>query len=96
MIDSSRLVGTPGYGTGGPVAWTRHLDGKPEKAHAVIVGQMEHRLEDIDFAGVRGREAMAKLPETERKPWQKLWDDVANTLPRALAETAPWKKSGVK
>ena len=47
---------------------------------------MRHWREDIDFAGVRGPEALAKLPEAERKPWQELWDDVANTLARAQAE----------
>ena len=35
------------------------------------------------IAWLRGSEALAKLPETERKDWQKLWDDVAETLRRA-------------
>ena len=48
---------------------------------------------DTDFAGVHGLEALAKLPEMERDPWQKLWDDVANMLARTQAETTPEKKS---
>ena len=40
---------------------------------------MQQRLrewqQDADFAGVRG-EALAKLPEAERKAWQQLWADV--------------------
>ena len=36
---------------------------------------MQHWQQDKDFAGVRGN-ALAKLPETERKVWQKLWRDV--------------------
>jgi len=54
---------------------------------------MRHSLEDTDFAGVHGQQALAKLPEAEREPWQKLWDDVANTLARAPADTSPEKKS---
>ena len=57
---------------------------------------MRHWLGDPDFAGVRGPEALAKLPEAEREPWQKLWDDVANTLARAQADTTPEKKSAAK
>jgi hypothetical protein len=33
--------------------------------------------QDADFAGVRGTEALAKLPEAERAEWTKLWQDVA-------------------
>ena len=35
--------------------------------------------DEADFAGVRG-EALAKLPEAERKAWQQLWADVEQTL----------------
>ena len=76
--------------------WRRLLDKKPDKVRPVIVEQMRHWLEDTDFAGVRGPEALAKLPEAERQPWQKLWDDVADTLARAQANTAPEKKSAAK
>jgi hypothetical protein len=57
---------------------------------------MRHRREDIDLACVRGLEALAKLPEVERKPWQELWDDVANTLARAQTNAKPEKKSAAK
>ncbi len=76
--------------------WRRLLDKKPDGIRAVILGQMRHSLEDIDFACVRGLEALAKLPEAERKPWQELWDDVANTLARAQANATPEKKSAAK
>jgi hypothetical protein len=39
---------------------------------------------------------LAKLPETEREAWQKLWDEVANTLARAQANTTSEKKSDMK
>jgi hypothetical protein len=41
---------------------------------------------------VREPEALAKFPEAERKPRQELWDDGANTLTRAQADTAPEEK----
>jgi eukaryotic-like serine/threonine-protein kinase len=76
--------------------WRRVLDEKPEKISPAITNQMRHSLEDIDFAGVRGQQALAKLPEEERKPWQELWDDVANTLARAQINTTPQKMPAVK
>ena len=77
-------------------AWKRLLDKEPDKVRPIIVQQMRHWLADTDFAGVRGPQALAKLPEAERQPWQKLWDDVANTLARAQASTTPEKKSAAK
>jgi serine/threonine protein kinase/Tfp pilus assembly protein PilF len=53
------------------------------KAGPTVAGSMRHWLDDPDFAGVRGTEAIAKLPEAERKPWEKLWKDVADLLMRA-------------
>jgi hypothetical protein len=50
---------------------------------------MEHWLEDPDFAGVRGPEALARLPEDERQAWQLLWADAAATLARAQGEAPP-------
>jgi hypothetical protein len=68
----------------------------PEDPEPVSVEQMGHWREDIGFPGVRGLEALAKLPGLERKPWLELWDDVANTLARAQASTTPEKKSAAK
>jgi hypothetical protein len=73
-------------------AWGRLLDKESEKAGPLIVGQMQHWLTDTDFAAIRGSEALARLPEAERQPWQQLWSDVADTLARARAKTAPEKK----
>ena len=46
------------------------------KAGPAIAKQMQHWLQDKDFTGVRDSEALAKLPEAERKDWQKLWEEV--------------------
>jgi tetratricopeptide (TPR) repeat protein len=64
-------------------AWRRLLDQGPAQARPAAVPQLQHWREDPDFAGVRGPDALAKLPEAERQGWGKLWDDVAETLRRA-------------
>jgi hypothetical protein len=44
---------------------------------------LRHWQGDADLASVRDRAALARLPETERADWQKLWADV-----EALLKTA--------
>jgi hypothetical protein len=44
---------------------------------------MQRWLKDDDFAGVRGAESLARLPEAEGKDWQKLWDEVEALRQRA-------------
>jgi serine/threonine protein kinase/Flp pilus assembly protein TadD len=77
-------------------AWSQSLNREPDKVRPIVIQQMRHWLADADFVGVRGPQALAKLPEGERQPWQKLWDDVANTLAHAQARTAPEPKAEVK
>jgi len=43
---------------------------------------MQDWLRNRDLSGVRGPEALAKLPEAERQPWQELWRRVEATLTR--------------
>jgi hypothetical protein len=50
---------------------------------------MRRWLADPDFAGVRGPEALARLPEAERPAWQQLWADVAATLAAARGKPTP-------
>jgi hypothetical protein len=73
-------------------AWGHLLDKTPGKA-PVAANLLQHWLADPDFAGVRGPEALARLPEGERQPWQELWDDVADTRGRAQGKATPEKKS---
>jgi tetratricopeptide (TPR) repeat protein len=75
-------------------AWGRRLDREPDKVPKVVE-RMHHWLTDTDFAGVRGAEALARLPAAEREPWQSLWNDIADTLVRAEA-TKLQKKSDSK
>jgi hypothetical protein len=53
------------------------LEKDPDKARPLVIERMAHWQQDTDFAGVRGTEALAKLPEAERAEWTKLWQDVA-------------------
>jgi tetratricopeptide (TPR) repeat protein len=56
-------------------AWQRLLETRPELAGA-LSQTLRHWLADPDFNGVRGREALARLPEPERRAWQALWQEV--------------------
>jgi len=64
-------------------AWRGLLDKDPAKARPVVAELMQGWLRDGDFASVRGPDALANLPDAERKDWQKLWADVAEALRRA-------------
>jgi serine/threonine protein kinase/Flp pilus assembly protein TadD len=77
-------------------AWHRLLGREPDKAPPVIVRTLHHWLENKDFAGMRGPEAPARLPENEGLAWEQLWADVAHLLATAQKQTPPEKKSGTK
>jgi hypothetical protein len=62
----------------------RRLEQELEKTGWTVAGNLEFWLLDPDFAGVRGADALARLPEAERQEWQELWTDVADTLARAV------------
>jgi tetratricopeptide (TPR) repeat protein len=57
--------------------------GKPAD-HKLVAERMRHWQADSDFVSVRGA-ALDKLPDEERKAWQKLWADVADLLKKATA-----------
>ena len=67
----------------------RLLEQQPEKTRWIVAYDMHRWLEDPDFAGVRGSEALARLPEPERQAWQMLWADVADTLARTQGKAPP-------
>ncbi|MFL5245900.1 MAG: tetratricopeptide repeat protein [Gemmataceae bacterium] len=58
-------------------AWRRILQAEGDKARATVLQNLTHWQQDPDFAGVRGQDALAKLPEDERLAWEKLWEEVA-------------------
>jgi serine/threonine protein kinase/Flp pilus assembly protein TadD len=57
-------------------AWQKALAKDPAKARDMVAKTMAHWLGDTDLAGVRGAEALDRLPESERQLWQQLWQDV--------------------
>jgi serine/threonine protein kinase/Flp pilus assembly protein TadD len=66
-----------------------------EKEPTEVAKKMRHWLDDSDFTGVRGPDALAKLPDAERADWQKLWADVQRLLDRA-ADKPPRPTDGAK
>jgi serine/threonine protein kinase/tetratricopeptide (TPR) repeat protein len=69
--------------------------GRKPADQAEVQDKMRHWLADVDFAGVRGADVLARLPAAEREPWQTLWTDVTDLLARAQANK-PQKKSDPK
>jgi eukaryotic-like serine/threonine-protein kinase len=62
-------------------AWAKFLDADGARAQPVVIQMLQHWKVDTDLAGVR--DALSKLPESERKPWQALWADVDALLNKA-------------
>jgi tetratricopeptide (TPR) repeat protein len=62
--------------------YSKLADSGPVEVRSVAEKWFKDCLADTDFAGVRA-DALAKLPEAERKPWQQLWADVENALRKA-------------
>jgi tetratricopeptide (TPR) repeat protein len=67
-------------------AWTKVLEAGPPAVRPTIVQTLQHWKQDSDLAGVREADALAKLPEGERKQWQALWADVDAKLGRAAGK----------
>jgi serine/threonine-protein kinase len=65
------------------VAWMKLLETANDEQRGGIVQTLEHWQHDADLAGIRDDAELAKLPETERVAFRKLWADVD-----ALLETS--------
>jgi serine/threonine protein kinase/Flp pilus assembly protein TadD len=74
-------------------AWDGLLNKEPDKFRPIVAKQMRDWLADADLAGVRGPEALVKLPEAERPAWQQLWSRVTDTLARVQPKPTPNTKS---
>jgi serine/threonine-protein kinase len=64
-------------------AWQKLLPNAANQARAAGRQTLQHWQTDSDLAGVRDKAALAKLSETERQDWAKLWDEVAALLAKA-------------
>jgi hypothetical protein len=72
-------------------AWRQLLDKAAHPANPAERARkaLQDCLTGPAFAGVRGPEALAILPEAEGRPWKELWDDIANMLARIHGMTVP-------
>ncbi len=77
-------------------AYRQMMEKPADNAGLLITRRMQHWLRDSDFAGVRGDNALAKLPDEERSAWRKLWADVAEMLAKAQGKAPPEKKPDTK
>ncbi|HZY88657.1 MAG TPA: hypothetical protein VFE78_27790 [Gemmataceae bacterium] len=60
------------------------------------MGRLTSWQQDADLAGLRGRDAIARLPKQEHDEWRQLWADVEATLGKARAKGGPPAVSGKK
>jgi tetratricopeptide (TPR) repeat protein len=63
--------------------WTKQADSADPEGREAVQQKMKHWQTDADLAGVRDKDALAKLPAEEQEAWRKLWDDVSMLLKRA-------------
>jgi serine/threonine-protein kinase len=56
--------------------WGKALETGKVQVSAEVRWKLWELQTDADLAGVRDKEALAKLPAAERKEWQQLWADV--------------------
>jgi serine/threonine-protein kinase len=67
-------------------AWTRVVEKGPAQARPQVAPTLAHWQQDPDLAGLRDREALARLPEAERQACRQFWGDVRALLQRAQAK----------
>jgi serine/threonine-protein kinase len=67
-------------------AWKKRLDGGKPLDRAAAAKTLAHWQADAEFAGVRGDEALARLPAGERGAWAKLWSEVGALLAKIPAK----------
>ena len=64
------------------VKWGKELNSGNVGTDAQVRRSMQHWQTDIDLAGVRENEALARLSAQERAEWEKLWSAVDSLLRR--------------
>jgi serine/threonine protein kinase/tetratricopeptide (TPR) repeat protein len=64
-------------------SYRERLDRGPARADPTAAGVLGHWQADPDFNGVRGEEALARLPQAERRDWRRLWAEVEALRRRA-------------
>jgi serine/threonine-protein kinase len=64
-------------------AWSKLVESGPPQAKAFVAQTLGHWEKDADLAGVRGPDALGKLPEEECGEWRALWEHVEALRTRA-------------
>jgi hypothetical protein len=64
------------------LAWWGKAGVGKARTNALVQQKMQNWQSDPDLAGVRDRAGLARLPNEERKQWERLWSDVAVLLRR--------------
>jgi hypothetical protein len=54
-------------------AWSRVAESGTPQDRAKVAATLRHWRKDADLAAIRDADALAKLPEAERKDWQAFW-----------------------
>ena len=54
-------------------AWSRIVESGTPQDRAKVAATLRHWRKDADLAAIRDADALAKLPEAERKDWQAFW-----------------------
>ena len=62
--------------------WGQALDKGDARTKAEVQLRMRHLRIDGDLAGVRDKDALARLADEERVQWERLWSDVDALLRR--------------
>ncbi len=63
--------------------WTKQAVSDKLKDRELVQKRLKHWLDDTDLAGIRDKDALAKLAADERETCKRLWADVAELLKKA-------------
>jgi hypothetical protein len=69
-------------------AYRQRLEKSADRSGPMIAQRMRQWLQATDLAGVRAPEALARLPEAERAPWQQFWQEVESLRENAAGSPA--------
>jgi len=60
-----------------------------DELRSTIAEEMTNWLDDEDFASVRDKNSLKRMPESERQSWQQLWADVRRLRDATTLEVLP-------
>jgi serine/threonine-protein kinase len=66
--------------------WTKQADSDKPEERQTVQQTLKHWQTNADFTGVRGKDALAKLPQVEHEAWCKLWEEVETLLVKARSQ----------